>query len=373
MDLRKGTITEDGKKINWWQTATGISYANGKTAIPSPANMDAKIAYKTAQLPVVEQPKPEVPVPTVGIDHVYLAVKALNSSGVQALNGDRVLTIPDQVGKYPLKYVGTTTPLLTGAIFQDGEVNFDNEPHVLFNTDRFDKIVNYPYEQTLVLRVVPGTGYEQFENDWNNNLSLGDSGGLLRAGDADVNTQTFPGSKYEYFKVIVIHILAEAGKQTMWLNGKNLGSIPSRTDSRKWLNSVGVDTNNAQWNFIAKYVKLSRFTDTERTAHLDSVMKQFVPGSLPAAPYASDVAIEKGAVYTARYKYNGSRPQDMSRTQFRWLGMDGSGLGGVKVIGLGEILPLASVSLFSAIRVEVKVFDTDGRSFRYVSMPFQKK
>jgi len=61
MALRKGTITEGGNKITWTQTDKGISYSDGKTAIPSPDNMDAKIAYKTATSVVV----PPVVIPPV--------------------------------------------------------------------------------------------------------------------------------------------------------------------------------------------------------------------------------------------------------------------------------------------------------------------
>ncbi|SMC53382.1 hypothetical protein [Pedobacter nyackensis] len=373
MALRKGTITEGGKKINWSETTTGIDYADGKTATPSPRNMDAKIAYKSATdiIVIPEQP----PIPTIKVDHIYLASEALNSAGKKAVNGDSIQVIPDSVGGLPLKYAGVAAPILTGKppVIWNGEILFDNEPHTLFNSNRFDRLVNYPYEETLVLRVVPGTGYEQFQNDWNNDLSIGDSGGSLRAGDADVNTQTFLSSKYDFFKVMVIHVLAESGKQTMWLNGKNIGSIPSRTTSRKLLNSVGVNTNNAQWNFIAKYVKLSKFNDEERAEHIASVLAEFKQGTNPSAPFARNINISKDAVYTAKYDYNGSLPQDVSKTQYRWLGLDSGGLGAVKILGTEQTLPLTSAAGFLNLRVEVKVFNIDGDSFRYVSMPFTQK
>lgn len=54
--MRKGTITEGGKKIKWEQTATGIKYSDGRLATPGAGNMDAKLAYKTAKIPVVEPP-----------------------------------------------------------------------------------------------------------------------------------------------------------------------------------------------------------------------------------------------------------------------------------------------------------------------------
>lgn len=372
MAIRKGTINEGGKKINWEQIASGILFSDGKVAIPAVSNMDAKLAYKDALIPIVEQPNPPS---SIHFDHIYLASNARNSLGLKAKDGDSVVDIPDSAGKLPLKYAGVPAPILTGRppVYCNGEILFDNEPNSLFNSDRFEKVVQYPYEETLVLRVVPGTGFEQFQNDWSNDLTIGDSGMSLRSGDADVNTQTFKNSTYEYFKIIVIHVLAEAGKQTMWLNGVNLGSIPSRNISRKSINSIGVDTNNAQWNFIAKYVKFSKLSDEERTSHLLSMAKTYNQRELPKQPYASDVSFVKAGVYTAKYKYNGIRPQNIARTEYRWLGQDDKGLGSVRLIGVGEILPLISASPFNSIRVEVKVYDVDGNSFRYISHPFLNK
>lgn len=372
MDLRKGTITENGKKINWQQTDSGILFSDGKTAIPLASNMDAKLSYKGAIVPIDEPKQPEA---AVKFDNVYFASNSLTSAGIRANDGDSVSIIPDSSGKYPLKYAGVAAPILTGRppILHNNEILFDNEPNSLFNSDSFPKLVNYPYEETLVLRVVPGTGYEQFQNDWNNDLSIGDSGGKLRAGDADVATQTFDRSEYQSFKVIAIHLLAESGKQTMWLNGKEVGAISSRLTSHKILNSIGVNTNNAQWNFLAKYVKLGKLSDLERSQHLASVNDFYKVGSLPVQPYASDVSIIKAGVYTAKYKYNGTRPQNIGRTEYRWLGLDDKGLGSVKLIGTGEILPLISASPFNSIRVEVKVYDVDGNSFRYISHAFLNK
>lgn len=374
MALRKGTITEGGIKITWQQTAEGVSYADGKVATPSPANMDAKIAYKGAKLPVVTVPPVEVPLPGVKMDHVYLADHALNKDGQQAVNGDSVQVIPDAVGKYPMKYAGIAAPILTGKppIFHNGEILFDNEPSTLFNSDAFPRVA-YPYELTLIGRRLPGTPFEQYLNDWPNDLTIGDSGNKLRSGDGEVNSQTYANSGVNDFEVFAIHVLAESGKQTMWLNGKLLGSIVSRTTSRREINSVGVGTNNAQWNFIAEYVKHGRLSDQDRAAHLQSVAKSYAPGSKLSAPYASNVSISKDAVYTAKHDYNGTLPQDVAKTQFRWLGYGSGGLGGVKIIGTGPTLPLSAVVGFSGLRVEVKVYDTAGNSFRYVSMQFINK
>lgn len=323
--------------------------------------------------PVVVEPEPPVTDPIiVGLDHVYIAEKALTSGGGRVVNGDSVAIIPDLVGKADLLYAGSLKPNLTGRppIYHDGEINFDNEPYTLFNSKKFDK-VNYPYEETLVLRVFPGTGYEQFQNDWFNDLSIGDSGMKLRAGDADGNTQTFRASDYEYFKTYVIHVLAESGKQTMWLNGRNLGSISSRTESRKLLNSVGVNTNNAQWNFIAKYVKLSRFSDKDREVHLAAVAELHGQGQLPKAPFASSVSIvDNGIQYSAKYTYNGKLPQ--AKSEYRWLGMVSS-LADVKVISAEPTIPVSLAKQYIGVRVEVKVYDVDGKSFRFVSMPFKYK
>lgn len=376
MALRKGTITEGGIKIAWQQTAEGVSYADGKVATPSPANMDAKIAYKGAKLPVVDTPPVEVPLPGVKLDHVYLAENALNKDRQQAKNGDNVHVIPDALGKFPLKYAGIAAPILTGGapIFHNGEIAFDNEPSTLFNSDFFMRVA-YPYELTIIGRKLPGTGWEQYLNSWDNDISIGDAGNVLRAGDAEPKIHEFPNSPTNYFEVFVIHVLAEAGKQTMWLNGKLLGEITAkiRTTSRRKLNSIGVGTNNAQWNFIAEYVKHGKLSDEDRYQHLLSVAKIHGQKNKPASPYASNVSISKDSVYIAKYDYNGSLPQDVAKTQFRWLGFGPGGLGGVKIIGSGLTLPLSALSGFSSVRVEVKVYDTSGNSFRYVSMPFMNK
>lgn len=74
MALRKGTITESGKKITWNQTETGISYSDGKTAIPTADNMDAKLAYKSATVVVVPPIKPPVVDPPIQSDNVVTPV-----------------------------------------------------------------------------------------------------------------------------------------------------------------------------------------------------------------------------------------------------------------------------------------------------------
>lgn len=374
MALRKGTITENGIKIGWTETATGVSYSDGKTSVPSPANIDAKIAYKTASFPAEPKPPVDPPAPTVKLDHVYLAANSLDKSGLRAVNGDSVYTIPDTAGNYPLKYAGSFIPILTGRppILWNGELLFDNEPHTLYNSNTFPRVA-YPYEVTLVGRRLPGTAFEQYINDWMNDLTIGDSGSTFRSGDGDVNTQTYSNSRVNDFEVFVVHVLAESGKQTMWLNGRLLGAIASRTTSRRELNSVGVSTNNAQWNFIAEYVKHGKFTDQERMAHLQAAGVNHQQGIKPVQPYASDVSIIKGPEYTAKYTYNGVLPPDVSKTQYRWLGYGPGGLGGVKIIGTGASLPLHATSGYTELRVEVKVYDTYGSSFRYVSMPFTSK
>src|SRR5215217_4480807 len=72
MALRKGTITESGKKITWNQTETGISYSDGKTAIPTADNIDAKLAYKSATVVVVPPIIPPIIIipPTNGVKEI---------------------------------------------------------------------------------------------------------------------------------------------------------------------------------------------------------------------------------------------------------------------------------------------------------------
>lgn len=92
MAIRSGTITEGGLKIKWNETATGISYSNGKVAVPSPGNMDAKIAYKTATSVVVPPKEPPVVIPPTVPQQPDTKVRSISSKELEQsrLSGEAV-------------------------------------------------------------------------------------------------------------------------------------------------------------------------------------------------------------------------------------------------------------------------------------------
>lgn len=312
----------------------------------------------------VPAPVPD-PAPDPGQEGIASYVDAYYTADKAVYDASGTVTALKAVKGQDIPYAGLKSPTIQRPYFLNGEVVFVNQPTANFKllTRANNNPFPYPDELTIVFRKMPGTDWEAILSGWGNpyvgfgsdNIRVGNSNGYL-------NKAAFP----DYFKLSFIHVRYEANQITVWLNGRNVGTVKTSDISRRLGFGVGIETNSTNFNWRASMFISGGLTDTDRESYFKAIEATYAIGSLPSLPYASDVRYEsKNGTLTASYKYNGSAPEDKSKVRYEWWQMV-DGLTTQKLIGTGPTIPAQR-----GVKVRVKVCDQQGRSWMFISGKYQ--
>lgn len=342
--------------------------------------IDAHLTYKVrgGQVPDPDpDPEPE-PVDLFELtaseqlaSQIYYAKGSLKSNLTPAVTGDSIQRVLDLKSDKHLDYAGIPQPTLTGRppIYDDrglGAISFDNEPLTSYevNLERTD----YPLEVSLILVNQPGTAFEAWMNNYGS--YMGDAGGAIRLvhSNATVSGSQAPPK----FFTGHIHAKFDNGRADLWVDSVYQGFVTfDENPEAKWGNKLGVNTNNAQWEFIAHHCFERELTTQERNQFFADMALKFKVGQEKQMPYARNGWMTRvGDNFTATYEFRNPLgfPEDTTKTKYRWVGLGDGWLSDQWVLdGAGKTINLSQIRAdVIQLKVEVQVYDTQGNTWKRI-------
>lgn len=353
-----------------------------------------KIAFRFRKQGSVIPPDPEEPdFDTLNVyenqfDTVYYGKNGLNSSGIQATQGQPIYTIPDKKGSLNMTFTGDETPVVIGTppkLFDKG-IRAENVPDLQYTSNTF-ATKSFPYEMWLVMISRPCQAYEAYENNFNSDNYYGNNGGSSRVGENNLN---IPGSGINpLFKVSLARMQYNASTCKLWIDGVLQGSgtrSPSRS-SRKIINSIFTNTNNVSWDFLAGYHKYSIFSDADALAITNSLISKWNIGQEVQTPYAYNIQESFNSV-TQSWSVSFSSKNlsgtgiDSGATQYRWYlnrrasGAPNGNFSDQVLVGSSATLSKSSYTSYLSgfvgtyyLKCYIQVQDSTGKTFGFNSSP----
>lgn len=303
--------------------------------------------------------------------HVYYAKNSLNNSEQVASHWESINKILDLKGNVDLTHSGTPTPMLTGRrpIYDDkefGSISFDNERDCLF-AGTVSPSVPVPFEVSLTMINQPGTAWEAWYNS--NGVYAGDTGGGIRiiSHESHIDGAQAP----EKMTIGNLHVRFGETISEAWVNGVYQGSVTNPHEVMLSAVTIGVHSNNAQWEFIARH-DFPSLTEGQRSQVFAELSEKFQWGRDKQLPRAENISTTRtGSTFYANYDYVNplGLPEDTSKTVYRWVWMGIENLADQHVspvttptISLSQIPPEAL-----DLKVEVQVFDIHGNTWKRIS------
>ncbi|WP_346236168.1 hypothetical protein ABDK00_016825 [Niabella insulamsoli] len=310
--------------------------------------------------------EPQTPVETGAIESFVDAF--YTASSVVTDKTGAVVGIKALKGK-DINYTGIASPTLIKPYQIGNEVVFTNQPNANYSllTRPNGNFFPLPEEQTIVFRKLPGTDWEAIVSGWGNYYIGFGSINDLRAMTSDLYFKN--KIDLQYFTLNFLHLRFEdagsgKGKAKAWLNGDYIGEVTTSNSSwsRRLGYGVGIETNSADFNWLASMFIERGLTDAERERYFNQIEAAYPIGSLPNHPYASNISFSnRSGRLIPSYEYNGANPEDKSRVEFQWWKLSPD-LSNQKLISTD-----ASIATQSGVKVCVKVTDVKGNTWMFVS------
>ncbi|MGV3505100.1 MAG: hypothetical protein ACO1O1_15430 [Adhaeribacter sp.] len=350
-------------------------------------------------------------------DHKYLADSAHVYQGNTLIQpNQRVGTIPDLLGNAPLQYSGNNSPMLTDSnprYFKapgekEGYVFFDNVVDQKFSSPQpLSQAWSGKRELWLVMRRPGKVGnYESYIKAWKSGY-FSDKGGD-RIGLSENGAEASPDNSVPLplLEKSLVRIKLNGDSSEIFINNVRVpGPLPGgyfrEGNNEEWKYFViGSDAGNAYWDWYASYYKNDNFSDAQAQEvytqlalrHETKRTGASLPdASLPALPYAANMRmVRNGDVYTLQYDYHSPQgvSEDLGRTEIQFI-FGGRGSGpepqvsryilqlnnkrsfNRKDFSFGNVLGNPELFSFMApyawFRMTVKVYDAQGRSWRFQS------
>lgn len=304
--------------------------------------------------------------------NIYYASNSTKFNTVNpSINNDSVGFIEDRKGIYDLIYGGDAVPAYNKRppIYRSTNVDrpyiiFENEPHLGFVTNRFNAITEVPHSTTIILEYKPGQDYEAIlagaatsaDNIFSNSGNyLGFSNNNIRAGRANFEaSNTF----VEFFKRILIHVEFKQSTIDVYLDGTLRDTIShdiSETEfNTKIINTLGVDTNNAPWNFFALYHSYGNDylnLIATRNEYFSSIMDKWNVGQIVPNPHAINLSISENAgILSANYHPVNATQQQIDNSLYKWvvygdtLNGDGGNFNNQTEVGTGDQISRTTIN-----------------------------
>ncbi|MGV3641530.1 MAG: hypothetical protein ACO1NZ_13475, partial [Adhaeribacter sp.] len=333
------------------------------------------------------------------------------------LDNQRAGTIPDLIGNAPMQYSGDNTTQLTdshpkyfkGAAEKEGYLFFDNVQNEKFSTPvALSQPMTGKREMWLVLRLPGKVGsFSSYIKDYNSGFfsDMGEEKLRLEEAGAEAalnNTVRLPLLEKSLVRIKLNGDSSEIFVNNLRVPGPRPGGFFREGSNALWQYfALGSEAGNAYWDWYASYYKRGNFKPSVAQEVYTALMTRHetkgfldnnkMPRSLPALPYASDIrVVRNGDVYSLAYTFNGvgGVAEDKSRTEVQFIyGGRGSGpdlttekyipaLTNIKEVNrydygvgntLGNPTVFSSIEPNSWFRMALKVYDLQGRSWRFQS------
>ena len=240
---------------------------------------------------------------------VYYAANSIKyNDTITAINNDSVGKIIDKKGKYDLIYQGVSIPavtlrppILNTLSAPMPYITFENIPHIGYETNDFmfggvSQAYRYPHAISIVMESLPGQDYEAWNAGGPSGQYIGNFGTGVRVGSSDSKYVVPNTTTPLFFRRDLMHVEFARDFISVWMNGVFTGKIINDIDDSgyqtKIKNMLGVQTNNANWNWFATYVWYNNEYQnliSNRNTILSSIQNKWVIGSMQLNPYAQNI------------------------------------------------------------------------------------
>ncbi|MES2426945.1 MAG: hypothetical protein V4560_08215 [Bacteroidota bacterium] len=209
-----------------------------------------------------------------------------------AANGETVGKLATKKGNIDITYSGTFSPTMDGKVpvlvsddYNPGKwLSFKNVPSTWYESQQVTPI-NPPYEIWYVMRTLPGQTQEAYFLGGSNCSYVANGGDKLRL----INPNYGILSKSTYLSFYTTHIVRVVVKSQsqaeLFVDNVSQGLLdlqyPDLNNMAKLSFSVGVVTNNADWDFAAQYFKAGTFSDTRINDIYKSLTDKWEAGTMP--------------------------------------------------------------------------------------------
>lgn len=317
-------------------------------------------------------------------------------TSTKALDREAVGTIVDKKGSLNLKYIGDAVPVFTlkPPVLRTLGVDkpyivFENQPHTSYATNVFGASVGINHAITFVIEYKPGQDYEAFMPGFTESGNkdggyhatgnyVGNFGDRLRAGTSGADHAMSIVGDLGFMIRRLVHIEFKTSTMDFYIDGvlknslaynPNVGSV-----NAKIINALGVETNNALWNFFAMYQFYgSNYTNmvSTRTAYFAELITKWNIGQLVPNPHAYNILFTFNNAtrnHTVTFNSRNATQQQINNAEYKWvlygntLNGDGGNFNNQRVLGTSSVLNESAYSAYTDknfLTVYVKLGDYD--------------
>ncbi|MES2426046.1 MAG: hypothetical protein V4560_03700 [Bacteroidota bacterium] len=209
-----------------------------------------------------------------------------------AANGETVGKLATKKGKIDISYNGTYTPTMDGKIpvltsdddNQGKWLSFKNVPATWYQSANITPI-NPPYEMWYVMRTMTGQTQEAYFQGGGNCSYVANGGDRLRL--INPNYGGLSNSTYlSFYTTHIVRVVVKSQSQAeLFIDNVSQGALdlqyPDLNNMAKVMFSVGVITNNADWDFAAEYFKVGNFSSAQINDIYNSLADKWKAGTSP--------------------------------------------------------------------------------------------
>lgn len=254
-------------------------------------------------------------------DHIYYGGKGLKRDGTPAGVGDDVYEFVDVKGGNNMVWgYGTDVAAVFNRLpwrIDNKRVRFDNNPYTSFKGSTITGGIAYEVWREVVEYV--GQSSERFDATFPYSANGGDNDLRLLSPVLSV-----AGGAFTKYQRTLYRIKKNADRTAqLWVNGEYRGFVTGDEDYPLTIASIGTDTNCAEFDFGAMYVKKgSTFTDEVADAIAASIMAKFNDQSIPCQLMLNNITATKvGSTYGNTFNQiqnDGLVYKDVSQWLYRW-------------------------------------------------------
>lgn len=351
---------------------------------------------------------------TLYFTHKYLADNAYvyGDDTTLATNGQFVSKVKDLIGTKDWAYSGNAAVALTTGrptyfkpvADKPGYVYFDNALNQSLRVpyeSRYNPAITTPKEHWFVLlRPCRAAQYEAYMNTYQGGYIADAGSNNIRLHNDNADTKSIDGSAtIPMLSKSIVRLKANGSQSEVYINnvrvnGPLTGGYFDDGHNATWSQiGIGADSHNADWDWFASYVKTDGIlTEDQATTVYNALAARHDVGATPDKPYASDITVTRvGHNYSVSYTYNSPNgvPENTAAAEFEFIyaGRSNSSadipnsyivtaLNNVSPVnrvdyGIGNSLGnpelFYSVAPYAWFRLRVKVYDTNGDSWRFQS------
>lgn len=305
-------------------------------------------------------------------------------------DGKPARVIEDIIGDKDIKYGGEESPSAmwpTPPVYHSDEAGgYIMLPNILntrWASSEFQEIPQ-PYDVYVVLRDLEAVPYEGYFAVGFGLRNRGDHLAINRDEEGNFPAPTL----LEFNKTTIVRIRYDGANSRMWLNNKEVPGGPVNV-GKLGIRSLGYGTNShvAQHDFYGMWVKFGTLTAAEHEVVYEQLSEIYKPGEYPNKPFANNIKAEwNGAGWIAKYEYVNPLgiPEDVTRTEYQWyLFKNGTDLNETAALlgnkaknkvfvrnDFASDFPGPHNNAGNFIMVSVKVYDTEGNSWRFLRSQF---